>query len=43
MAQGEVVMSAKRYADEFKIEAVRQVVVHDRSIADLKHAGGLIR
>jgi transposase len=35
MAMTEVFVSAKRYTDEFKSEAVRQVVDHGRSIAEV--------
>jgi transposase len=35
MAIGEVIMSSKRYTEEFKIEAVRQVVDRGYSIAEV--------
>lgn len=39
MATGEVHMSSKRYPEEFKIEAVRQVTDRGRSVAQV--AAGL--
>ncbi len=35
MALGEVQMSSKRYPEEFKVEAVRQVVDRDHSAAEV--------
>jgi transposase len=35
MAPGEVIMSRKRYPEEFKIEAVKQVVDRGHSVADV--------
>jgi len=35
MASGGVKMSNKRYPDEFKIEAVKQVVEYDHSVASV--------
>ena len=35
MAMTEMFMSGKRYTDEFKIEAVRQVTERDHSVADV--------
>ena len=35
MAMREVIMSSKRYPDEFKIEAVKQVVDRGHSVADV--------
>jgi transposase len=35
MAIGEVIMSSKRYTEDFKIEAVRQVVDRGYSIAEV--------
>ena len=35
MAMREVIMSSKRYPDEFKIEAVKQVVDCGHSVADV--------
>jgi transposase len=35
MATGEVQMSSKRYPEEFKIEAVRQVVERGHSVAEV--------
>ncbi len=35
MAIGEVTMSSKRYLEEFKIEAVRQVVERGHSVAEV--------
>ena len=35
MATGEVIMSRKRYPDEFKMEAVKQVIDRGHSVADV--------
>ena len=35
MAVGEVIMSSKRYPEEFKIEAVKQVVELGYSVAEV--------
>jgi transposase len=35
MAAGEVDMSSKRYTEEFKIEAVRQVIERGHSVAEV--------
>jgi transposase len=35
MAPGEVIMSRKRYPEEFKVEAVKQVVDRGHSVADV--------
>ena len=35
MATEEVFMSGKRYTDEFKIEAVRQVTEHGRPVVEV--------
>lgn len=41
MAMTEVFVSAKRYTDEFKTEAVRQVVEHGRSVAEVAERLGI--
>jgi transposase len=35
MAVREVIMGSKRYTEEFKVEAVRQVVEHGHSVAEV--------
>jgi transposase len=41
MASGEVIMSSKRYPEEFKIEAVKQVVDRGHSVADVASRLGM--
>jgi transposase len=41
MALGEVKMSSKRYPEEFKIEAVRQVVERGHSVAEVASRLGM--
>jgi len=41
MAAGEVDMSSKRYTEEFKIEAVRQVVERGHSVAEVASRLGM--
>jgi len=41
MAPGEVKMSSKRYPEEFKIEAVRQVVKQGHSVAGVASRRGM--
>jgi transposase len=41
MAMTEVFVSAKRYTDEFKTEAVRQVVEHGRPVAEVAERLGV--
>lgn len=41
MAIEEVSISGKRYADEFKIEAVRQVTQHGRSVVEVAQRLGM--
>lgn len=41
MAVTEVFVSAKRYTDEFKTEAVRQVVEHGRPVAEVAERLGI--
>ncbi len=41
MATEEVSLSGKRYTDEFKIEAVKQVIQRDHSIADVAQRLGI--
>jgi transposase len=41
MAIGEVNMSKKRYTEEFKIEAVRQVVERGHSVAEVASRLGM--
>ena len=41
MAVREVIMSSKRYTEEFKVEAVRQVVEHDHSVAEVASRPGM--
>ena len=39
MAPGEMIMSKKRYTEEFKIEAVRQVTERGYSVAEVAGIG----
>jgi len=39
MTMGEVIISSKRYPNEFKIEAVKQVVDRGHSVHDVAEAG----
>jgi transposase len=41
MATEEVFMSGKRYTDEFKIEAVRQVTEHGRPVVEVAQRLGI--
>jgi transposase len=41
MAAGEVDMSSKRYTEEFKVEAVRQVVERGHSVAEVASRLGM--
>jgi transposase len=41
MAMREVIMSSKRYPDEFKIEAVKQVVDRGHSVVDVASRLGM--
>ena len=41
MAMQEVFMSSKRYTDEFKIEAVRQITERGHQVADVASRRGV--
>jgi len=41
MAVREVIMSSKRYTEELKVEAVRQVVEHGHSVAEVASRPGM--
>ena len=41
MAVREVIMGSKRYTEEFKVEAVRQVVEHGHSVAEVASRLGM--
>ena len=42
MAVREVIMGSKRYTEEFKVEAVRQVVEHGHSVAEVASRLGMM-